>query len=140
MTWLTTALSFLKTAWPYISLVLSLLGGVHAASADAKIPTGPETSLTQQADRATHVYGVGALAAAAGVAGLTGIGINHGKLKASPSVAPAGVDQVLHQLQIAYAAMVEEEGAGPDLADLNAIIIKRKARPAPTPQAQGKPS
>lgn len=130
MTYLTSILSFLKVAWPYISLVLSMLGGVHAASADGQIPKGPETSLSQQADRATHVYGVGALAAAAGVAGLTGIGMDRGKLKASPSVAPAGVSQVLHQLNVAYAAMVEEEGTGPDLDQLNTIIKSRKSRGA----------
>ncbi len=117
MTYVATVLGWLKVAWPYISLVVSLLGGIHAGSAQVQIPSGPESSFSQQAERATHVYGVGGLAAAAGVAGV--IGLRKGGKKACP---------VLKQLGTAYAAMLEEDGAGDDLTELNAIILKRKGR------------
>jgi hypothetical protein len=121
-------LSMLKIAWPIISFVISLLSGLHAASAHAAAAAHVPGTDTVSA-QATHVLGAGGLAGAAFLAGTAGVVSNHRAAASAPSKAPEGVDPVLHQYDVTHSALVAAGASDAEFDGLNALIKARKNRP-----------
>lgn len=121
-------LSFLKTAWPIITLLVSLWSGIHAsaAHADAKNGLPQATSIEAQG---VNVVGIGGLSAASLLATVWGFARNHVTLSVAPSVAPPGVDEILHRYDEAHTALMADPLAvDEDFDGLNTLIKSRKAR------------
>jgi hypothetical protein len=121
---------FLRVAWPIISFIVSLLAGVHAAGAHADaLAHKPGTDSVSQ--QATNVLGVGALSGVALIAGAAGVVSNHRAAASAPSVAPTGVDPVLHQYDVTHSALVTAGASDAEFDGLNVLIKARKNRTRP---------
>lgn len=127
MTWLTSILGSAKVWWPILSLVISLVSGMHAASSKAAAQSGDVSVSSQE----VHVIGAGALSGVALLAGAAGVVSNHKSAATAPSVAPAGVDPVLHQLDVAHSALIKANATDAEFNGLNELIKLRKNKPAP---------
>ncbi len=121
----------LRVAWPILSFIVSLLSGLHASSSHtaAVNHVAGADGVSQQA---THVLGAGALSGVAFLAGAAGVVSNHRAAASAPSVAPAGVNQVLHQMDVLHSAMlVDNDTTEAELNGLNALVIARKKNKPP---------
>lgn len=117
-------LTLVKTWWPIVSMIVSLLSGMHAASSKAAASDG-SMSITAQA---THVLGAGALSGVALIAGAAGVISNHRAAAAAPSKPAAGVDPIAHQLSVTHTIMVENGGTPAEFDQLNTLVKGRVAK------------
>lgn len=123
----TAFVSFLKVAWPIISM---LLGAWSAAHANASRVEAQDGSMSIS-DQAVHVAGAGVVGAGLMLAGATGVVSNHRAAASAPSVAQAGVDPVLHQLDVVHSAMIAAQSSDEEFDGLNELVKLRSNRNKP---------
>jgi len=116
-----TFLTLVKTWWPIISFAISMLSGMHAASAKTVANSGGMSIESQ----ATHVGGAGGLAAATFIAGVAGIATNHKAAVAAPSKPAPGVDPIAHELGVLHTILVENGGNQGEFDKLKEMVVGR---------------
>lgn len=133
---MTTALSFLgflRTAWPIVTLLISLWSGMHAATNRAYGLAHVDGAESLEF-KGVHVAGAGALSIGALLATIAGGVSNHRSAVNAPSKAPAGVNPVAHQLDVLHSAMTaDSQTTDTELDILNTLVKGRLKKTATAP-------